>query len=388
MENINPTALPPGEAEIAARIARVQTIMGGRGIDVYLCHDPANIFYLTNFANYVHERPFILVIPATGVPVFLAPKLEANHVRVRAVGPLELVHYFEFPASAGQGWSDRLREIVGDAKCIGLESQCPLSVSRVLEAPFVVEDVVEQAREIKSAYEIDRIAYCAALLSDGHAYLLRQARPGQLPVLIHKEVSGLLMQRLLTDNPGSNILASRFNAATQPPALSDDPHNFTDLFSPLVVGGPHVTVVQGMANGYGAEVERTFFIGEVPKNAVRPFNDMLEARQLAYELLRPGAGMAEIDRRVNGLLRSKGYGDRLLHRTGHSFGVTDHEGPFLAEGCEREVQPGMVFSVEPGIYLPGIGGFRFSDTVLVTASGNAKLTHAPETLADLTLAAG
>jgi len=386
MQNINPTVLPPGEDEIAARVARVQRCIGDLGIDFHLCHDPANIFYLTNFSNYVHERPFILVVPATGIPVFIAPKLEANHVRVRAVGPLELVHYFEFPAPAGQGWSDRLREIVGGAKRIGLESQCPLAVSGVLEAPFEVVDVVEQAREIKSTYEIGRIAYCAGLLSEGHAQLLQQARPGQLPVLIHKEVSGMLMQRLLMDNPNSNILCSRFNAATQPPALSDDPHNFTDLFSPLVVGGPHVTVVQGMANGYGAEVERTFFIGEVPKNAVRPFHDMLEARQLAYELLRPGASMAEIDSRVNGLLRAKGYADHLLHRTGHSFGVTDHEGPFLAEGCEREVQPGMVFSVEPGIYLPGIGGFRFSDTVLVTASGNAKLTRAPETLAELTLA--
>ncbi len=386
MDDINPTALPPGEAEIAGRVARVRRRMSELGIDCYLCHDPANIFYLTNFANYVHERPFILVVPASGLPVFLAPKLEVNHVRARAVGPLELVHYFEFPAPAGHGWSDRLREILQGAKRIGLESRCPLSVSRLPDVPIVVEDVVEQVREIKSAYEIDRIAYCANLLSEGHAHLLQQARPGQLPILLHKEVSGMLMQRLLMDNPASNILNSRFNAATQPPALSDDPHNFTDLFSPLVVGGPHVTVVQGMANGYGAEVERTFFIGEVPKDAVQPFHDMLGARQLAYELLRPGAGMAEIDSRVNGLLRSKGYGDHLLHRTGHSFGVTDHEGPFLAEGYEREVQPGMVFSVEPGIYLPGVGGFRFSDTVLVTESGNVKLTRAPETLAELTLA--
>ena len=112
---------------------------------------------------------------------------------------------------------------------------------------------------------------------------------------------------------------------------------------------------------------------------------MLDARALAYELLMPGANMSEIDRAVNDLLRDRGHGEHLLHRTGHSFGVTDHEGPFLAEGYEREVVPNMVFSIEPGIYLPGIGGFRFSDTVLVTDQGPVKLTSAPETLQALTL---
>jgi len=193
------------------------------------------------------------------------------------------------------------------------------------------------------------------------------------------------MQRLLQDNPNANILNSRFNAATQPPQLSHDPHNFTDLFCTLVEGGPHVSIVQGMANGYGAEVERTFFIGSVPEAARKPFADMLEARELALRLLVPGACMSDLDRQVNEFLRARGHADNLLHRTGHSFGVTDHEGPFLAEGYQRQVVPGMVFSIEPGIYLPGLGGFRLSDTVLVTQRGPLLLTRGPDTLEGLTL---
>ena len=95
--------------------------------------------------------------------------------------------------------------------------------------------------------------------------------------------------------------------------------------------------------------------------------------------------MSDVDRRVNSLLKSGGYADNLLHRTGHSFGVTDHESPFLAEGYDHEIRPGMVFSIEPGIYLPGTGGFRFSDTVLITVKGNQKLTAAPETIEGLTV---
>ena len=382
---INPTCAAPEEEEIALRLSRVQALMQLQGLDYYLCHDPANIFYLTNFANFVHERPFILVVPARGNMTFLMPKLEEKHVRLRSVGSLQLVHYFEFPAPAGAMWSDRLREILADGSLIGLEAQCPLSVATELQQEYLVSDLVEEVRQIKSPYEINRIAYCAQLLTQGHALLLEQAKPGQLPVLLHKEVSGHLLQRLLLDNPASNVLNSKFNAATQPPPLSDDPHNFTQLFAPLVEGGPHVTIVQGMANGYGAELERTFFLGQVPEAARQPFEDMLEARSLAYEMLRPGASMAAIDRSVNELLRARGHGDNLLHRTGHSFGVTDHEGPFLAEGYEREVRANMVFSVEPGIYIPGLGGFRFSDTVLVTATGYQKLTDAPETLEGMTV---
>ena len=88
---------------------------------------------------------------------------------------------------------------------------------------------------------------------------------------------------------------------------------------------------------------------------------------------------------MNVLLRKAGYGDNLLHRTGHGFGVTGHEGPFLAEGDMREVCPGMVFSIEPGIYLPELGGFRHSDTVLITETGNHNMTPYAESLEDLTL---
>ena len=112
---------------------------------------------------------------------------------------------------------------------------------------------------------------------------------------------------------------------------------------------------------------------------------MLEARRIAFELLRPGALMSEVDQATRDCFEKNGYLENLLHRTGHSFGVTGHEAPFLAIGYDRVVEEGMLFSIEPGIYFEGIGGFRFSDTVLVTESGNVSLTSAPETLEELTL---
>ena len=111
----------------------------------------------------------------------------------------------------------------------------------------------------------------------------------------------------------------------------------------------------------------------------------MEGRRLAFELTVPGNVMGEVDRRVNELYRKAGYGDALLHRTGHGIGVTGHEAPFLADGYEHVIESGMVFTIEPGIYLPGIGVFRHSDTVLTTADGNVSLTDGPTELGDLTL---
>ena len=149
--------------------------------------------------------------------------------------------------------------------------------------------------------------------------------------------------------------------------------------------GPHVSIVFAQVDGYGVEVERTFFLGSVPENAKDPFDAMFEARARAYELARPGAVMSEIDTAVRQVIMDRGYGDRILHRTGHGFGITGHEAPYLAEGYDRELEAGMLVSIEPGIYIPGQGGFRHSDTVLITDDGCVSLTTAPETLEELTI---
>lgn len=373
----------PDNIEVQTRINKLQAQLQHLGLDFYLCHDPANIFYLTNFANFVHERPFLLLIPATASPVFIAPKLELEHVKSRVVINLVYAEYQEFPATVGNNWYDRLADHVQAHHRIGVEGQCPLTVYRALAGTAIQSDIVDELRMIKSEFEVQRIQYCCDLLSLGHKTLLEMATVGQLPLLIHKEVSSQLMQKLLLENPQANLINSKFNAVTQVGSLSDDPHNFREVFASLENGGPNVTIVQGLANGYGAELERTFFIEQIPESAKKPFAAMLEARALAYELLKPGQSMAELDRQVNQCLSDLGYGDYILHRTGHSFGVTDHEGPFLAEGYEKEIRANMVFSVEPGIYLPGLGGFRFSDTVLITESGYRKMTSAPETLEQL-----
>jgi len=382
---IEPICAPPEAAEISARRARAQAAMAREGLDALVLFNPHNVFYLTNFANMVHERPFVLVLPAKGDPVFVMPRLEEPHVRIRSVGALNFAPYFEFPAPDGTGWDTKLAEVLAGHARLGIEFDCPQYISAALTAPFEVSEVIEDLRAIKSVYEISRHQYAADMMMLGLQELYVQCKPGVLAMSAYGAASGKMTQKMYGDLPSANIFSTKLQAGAQPNAISHDPHNFTDMFVPFTPGGPHVALSAGMTNGYGGEVERTFFLGHVPEAAKRPFEVMMQARALAYDLAKPGAIMHDVDAAVNALLRKAGYGDNLLHRTGHGLGVTAHEAPFLAEGDMREIKPGMVFTIEPGIYLPGIGGFRHSDTVLITEDGNHNMTPLPDTLKDLTL---
>jgi Xaa-Pro dipeptidase len=107
---------------------------------------------------------------------------------------------------------------------------------------------------------------------------------------------------------------------------------------------------------------------------------MTEARRRAFALARPGTPCAEVDAAANGFLREEGFAEYLMHRTGHGFGLSTHEGPWVAEGSEDVLEAGIMIGVEPGIYLPGVGGVRHSDTVLVTEDGYESLTRYPTDL--------
>jgi Xaa-Pro dipeptidase len=377
--------LPPSPDEISGRIAAVQAQMARENLDWYVCFDPDNVYYLTNFANFVHERPFIILIPAVGPVRFIVPKLEIPHVLSRKVGEIDLVEYFEFPAPSGGNWYDLLQSVIGGARRVGVESVCQLQIYDAIPAERVRTDIVDRLRFIKSPYEISRMVYAGRIASAAMADLLAKADVGRPVSTVSSEASKLMMGMIARDNPSINPFATRAAAVFQSPRYSDDPHNFTDLAMAMEEGGPHVALVAPRLNGYASEIERTFFLGHVPEAARRPYDVMMEARHLAFALTLPGARMSDVDKAVNALFVERGYADNLLHRTGHGMGVTGHEAPFLAEGDERIIEPGMSLTIEPGIYLPGVGGFRHSDTIIITEAGNRLLTHGPESRDDLTL---
>lgn len=382
---IEPIFHAPSPAEMAGRLERVQQRMAEERLDWYVCFSPDNVYYLTNFANFIHERPFLLLVPAKGSLKFICPKLEQPHIASRKVGEVELIDYFEFPAPKGTGWDDRLRGLIGTAGRVGVESACQLQIYDAVPGERVRSDVVDDLRMIKSPYEIGRLVYSAGIANAAIADFLAKASVGRSLSEVMAAGKALMMGRLIGDNPRINPFATRCDVVFQPPSISDDPHNFSNLAMAMEPGGPHVCVINAVLNGYGTEVERTFFLGDVPEAAKAPFEVMMQARALAFDLCKPGTPMHDVDAAVNALLKKAGYAPHMLHRTGHGMGVTGHEAPFLAEGEDRILAPGMCLTIEPGVYPKGVGGFRHSDTVLITETGNLCLTKAPDTIEALTL---
>ena len=240
---------PPSQEELYSRLEKVRTLMAQQNLDYYVSFDPVNIYYLTNFANYVHERPFILVIPKKGTMKFLVPLLEKTHVESRAKCELELTHYFEFPAPQGENWFDRYHELIEKDVRVGVESAMTLRIYDQTPGNKIKTDIIDEVRLIKTEYEIGRNVHACNVINAGHKRLLKIIRPGMMLFELYNQVSGYLMAKVVGDMKNLNPLVSRVMAGVLPPSLSYDPHNFTDVFLKMEEGGPHVSGVGGQVDG-------------------------------------------------------------------------------------------------------------------------------------------
>ncbi len=376
---------PPSSKELSNRLEKVKKLMKKQELDYYISFNPINIYYLTNFAFYVHERPFILIIEKEGIPKMLIPQLEKGHFESRAQCEVEFVIYYEYPAKDGENWYDHYQRQINKNAKVGIESELPVDIANKTPGKIIVSDIINEIRIIKTDYEIGRIYHACKVVNKGHKVLLKKCRPKVLEFALYKEITDAMTSKIVQDIPHANFRATETTGAVWPPSISHDPHLIPHIFAPMEEGGPHVSIVSAQVDGYGVEIERSFFLGHVPEKAIEAFKTMMEARDLAYSMLKPGKIMGEVDKAVRALITEKGYGDYIIHRTGHGLGITGHEAPFLAEGYDKPLEKNMVISIEPGIYIPGLGGFRHSDTVLITEDGYQKLTKAPETLEELTI---
>jgi Xaa-Pro dipeptidase len=198
--------------------------------------------------------------------------------------------------------------------------------------------------------------------------------------------TGSVTRKIIREAEDWEILTTRVLMATWAAPRSARPHSIPALGDTLR-GGPHVALALLRANGYAAECERTYFTSIPTPEMQRAYRAMLEARSIAFRMIRPGVACGEIDAAVNDFLKAEGYGGeaRRLHRTGHGIGLGNHEAPWIAVGSDEILAENMVISIEPGIYLEGEspGGFRHSDTVLVTGDGFECLTRLPTAIGSL-----
>jgi Xaa-Pro dipeptidase len=149
---------------------------------------------------------------------------------------------------------------------------------------------------------------------------------------------------------------------------------------PIRPGEPIVIDCGAVMGGYVSDITRTVAFGGLPEEMMRVYEVVRRANEAGRAAVRPGRAAQEVDRAARRVIREAGYGDYFIHRTGHGLGLEVHEPPYIVEGNRLPLQVGMTFTVEPGVYLPGVGGVRIEDDMLVTPEGAETLTAFPREL--------
>jgi Xaa-Pro dipeptidase len=377
----------PEEAgdEFTRRRFAVQQSLHALGVRRLVLTSQDAIYYLTGASCEPLERPVFLFVDAEWPDYrLLVPLLERTHLeKAWGVKPAGIHVYREYPAPQGEGWAERLAPLL-DARFL-FEPGTPFEIADLfVRSRGKPADVLGPIRRIKTRWEIDRIR-CAAKYADWALMKILDASYFGATVAEAFAATGGLQRKMLREVPDLDPLATKSIVAPWPAPLSSEPHSVPAPRMKLE-HGPHVALALTRVNGYAAECERTFFTAPPSAEERERFELMRAAREVAIRLACPGASCHEIDAAVNRFLAEKGWAPALrLHRVGHGFGLGNHEAPWIAEGSTDVLAANMVISIEPGLYQTGVGGYRHSDTFVVTPEGLQRLTHAPDTLAALTL---
>ena len=374
------------DSEYRRRLERLQSQVARADLDVLVVSSFDSIYYLSGAGFEPLERPFFLLVypDKSRGPILLVPKLDAEHMK-KARNVREIRSYWEYPAPEPRSWPNHLRELLGSVKQVGVEPSLRQEIREELKIYSVrVMPLVERLRLVKTPTEVAMIRRAAEYADFGVEQLLTASYHGATVAEGFARTS-VVTKKIIREVDHFEYLTTKVVMATWAAPLSRQPHSVPNLNDRLCEG-PHVALVLTRVNGYAAESERTYFTALPTKEMRNAFGAMMEARRRALDMVRPGLSCAELDAKVNDFLRSEGYmeEDQRLHRTGHGFGLGNHEAPWIAEGSDDVLMENMVISIEPGIYLRH-GGYRHSDTVLLTKDGYELLTKHPTDLDTLTI---
>ncbi|WP_100010185.1 M24 family metallopeptidase [Lentibacillus sediminis] len=387
-------AIPNEELKI--RQEKFFAKLNERNCEAAVVFSVTDIFYLTGFHFHATERPMgILVDPNQRIHLFV-PALEHEHAE--EYGAIDFVHsYPEYPGTKHPMayFKEVMAEYGFEGKTIGYDSigygspngyRGPGIDTLIGAKEFVsIHGLVEEMRFVKSANEIELIKESCRWGNLAHRLLQKYTKAGLSEIEITSKASTeatmAMIETLGPDyKPHGKTAYAIFRGQIGPESAF--PHAVTQ--NAIMSKGD--TLVTGAASdvfGYHSELERTMFVEEVSKEQEKYFNYMYEAQNVAFSAIKAGVSYASVEEKVQDYFKEEGITHLTKHHTGHNIGLLGHEAPFFDLGDKSLLEPGMVVTVEPGIYVRGLGGFRHSDTVLVTEDGIEMLTYYPRDLASL-----
>jgi Xaa-Pro dipeptidase len=364
------------------KIHHIQEYVHRKGLDAVLLFDPANIAYATGFFHLQTERPLAAAIPKEGMPLLLIPLLEIDHVPAYA----EVETYFDYPGKVNRiEWIKSQLEHRSLTN-VGIESSMSISSYEILsDLDIHRTSIISDMRQIKDPDEIALISKAAEYADYAVERAVYHTKDGVTEFEINEktrmDVSERMLEELEEIVPVQGGLSGGLVCSGENGAL---PHALPS--SKKVKKGESIILSFGASvGGYHAESERTAFVGSLSEKQKDAFDAMAEAQKTGGDAVKEGEKCCDVNDVCLHVIREKGYENYLRHRMGHGIGLQGHEPPWIEEGDETVLQHGMTISNEPGIYIPGFGGFRHSDTVLVTKEGSVSLTKYPKDIGSLVI---
>ena len=356
------------------RLQRAQRATAVAGLDALLITPGADLRYLTGYDATALERLTCLVLPANGDPVLVVPTLERPAAEASGAGKLglEITAWEETddPYALVASMVPDARTVAVDnhmwaEKVIALRAALPGAEQRLAGA------VLRELRIRKTAEEVEELRRAAAAIDEVHAQVSEWLRPGRTEREVGKDIADAIV--------AAGHLRADFVIVGSGPNGASPHHEISDRV--IQAGDPVVVDIGGpMPSGYCSDSTRTYVIGEPPADFLAYYDALLTAQISACEAVRPGVSCESIDAVARDLLTEAGYGEHFIHRTGHGIGLEVHEDPYLVAGNTRRLEPGMAFSIEPGVYLPGRHGARIEDIVVCTETGGERLNLRPRAL--------
>lgn len=358
----------------ADRLARAQAVTAAAGLDALLVTPGPDLRYLTGYDAVPLERLTCLLVPADGPPSILVPLLERAAAAASPIGAAGVpIHTW--------GESDDpyavVARLLSGARTVALDDRMWAAKVLALRAamPGVGQEpggqVLRELRMRKSADEVAALAAAATAIDAVHAGMHAWLEPGRT----EREVGADIADAILAAGHARVdfvIVASGPNGASPHHEVSDR------VIGP---GDPVVVDIGGtMPSGYCSDSTRVYAVGDPDPAFLAAYEVLQAAQDAACRWARPGVTCASVDAAARDVIEAAGYGTLFIHRTGHGIGLETHEDPYIVVGNELLLEPGMAFSVEPGIYHEGRYGARIEDILICTETGADRLNRRPREL--------